>query len=788
MPTVQDWFKAAESGDSQFIRDNCAVFRTATTTDGMTALMIGACCGHVAVVQELCSHEQGRGTGSGKAAIHFGLDSDNWDVVSLMLPYEASVRNAAGDTLLHWAVRVRAKSCIPKLLVQFGPLTNNEGLTAAQLAQNLGYTDLLPLLGTVVPAPTTTMPFPTIPTTTTAPGTQGSVPRFENTIPAPSSSHTTIPQPPMQPVTSYTTASAPAPAFSMSSSSFLPGHIGTRPPGQVVSCDNCSKLTQQNNELSAELNRVKEQNASLLSQYQTAMEAVTSTQNANSSFMAQITEGQATIARLEAELEKQKALVRNSSSESAALMLQMSTSSTHVSSLQNELQLRDEEIKMLRAKVAELEENTAEIIRMTESAINARATVVANQLASQQEERTFLQGRVSHLETENVELVAKLAASQSAVDSLVQSQTAAQEQNTNLLKTITDLNARMAQFSTDNANSSKRIAELEEQVGSKNTEISDLRKQLTMVQSGIIDSIEDCPHSSCAVGNTRASVHDPLEKMRLSGYHGSPGTQHSDISITAPSLAHASITPSDIRLSTSQLVPPTSMAGSYTSTSYLASAADTLASNRPSVNIQDDVQAASTSGAPTKSTTFRDKDGNTALILAAAVGDIGTVISLVPYQEKVTNTMGETALMKAAENGHLEIVYALLDKQVGKATYSGKTALMSAALNGHLDICKLLIPHEAGMSRKDGWTALMSAARNNHLEIVKLLIDHEARRQTKDGTTALIKAIEHGHLDAVKILAPIEMDLTLKGGATALMKCRRTAYPEMYDYLKSLQD
>lgn len=181
------------------------------------------------------------------------------------------------------------------------------------------------------------------------------------------------------------------PVFSVSSPSFSSGPTITSQIGHASLCDNCAKLTRQNNELSAELNRVKEQNASLLSQYQTAMEAVASTQNANSNFMAQITESQSTIARLEAELEKQKALVRSSSSESTALMLQVSTSSTHVNSLQSELHLKDEEIKMLRAKVAELEENTTEIIRMTENAINARATVVANQLASQQEERTFLQ-------------------------------------------------------------------------------------------------------------------------------------------------------------------------------------------------------------------------------------------------------------------------------------------------------------------------------------------------------------------------------------------------------------
>lgn len=785
MPTVQDWFKAAESGDSQFIRANCAVFRTATTTDGMTALMISACCGHIAVVQELCAHEQGCTTGSGKAAIHFGLDSDNWDIVSLMLPYEASVRNAAGDTLLHWAVRVRAKSCIPKLLVQFGLLKNNDGLTAAQLAQNLGYTDLLPLLGTVVPAPVATTPFPAISAASVAPGLQQLVPPcLQTTIPQP------VVQPVAQPVAPFSAATAPTPApvFSVSSPSFSSGPTITGQISHASLCDNCAKLTRQNNELSAELNRVKEQNASLLSQYQTAMEAVASTQNANSNFMAQITESQSTIARLEAELEKQKALVRSSSSESTALMLQVSTSSTHVNSLQSELHLKDEEIKMLRAKVAELEENTTEIIRMTENAINARATVVANQLASQQEERTFLQGRVSRLETENVELVAKLAASQSAVDSLVQSQTAAQEQNTNLLKTITDLNTRMAQFSSDNATSSKRIAELEEQMGSKNIEILELRKQLTMVQSGILDSTEDYPQTSGTTGNVRVSTHDNLEKMCLSGYHGSPGTQRFDSLGTAPSITQSNSTTDGSKLSTSQLLSSTNMPVAPSQVGYAAFAADTSAPSRLLGSLREDAQAVVVDNTLTKSTAFRDKDGNTALILAAAIGDISTVLSLVPYQEKVTNTMGETALMKAAENGHLEVVCALLDKQVGKATYSGKTALMSAALNGHLDVCKLLIPHEAGMSRKDGWTALMSAARNNHLEIVKLLIDHEARRQTKDGTTALIKAIEHGNLDAVKILAPIEMDLTLKGGATALMKCKRATYPEIYDYLRSLQD
>ncbi|EFO62976.1 Protein 21.1 [Giardia lamblia P15] len=780
MPTVQDWFKAAENGDSQFIRANCAVFRTATTTDGMTALMISACCGHIIVVQELCAHEQGCTTGSGKAAIHFGLDSDNWDIVSLMLPYEASIRNTAGDTLLHWAVRVRAKSCIPKLLVQFGPLTNTDGLTAAQLAQNLGYADLLPLLGTTVPALMTAAPFPAVPAAPAAPGLQKFAPPNLQTIP----------QPPIQPVAPASIAAAPipAPVFSVSSSSFLSGPTTTSQASHVSLCDNCTKLSQQNSELSAELNRIKEQNASLLSQYQTAMEAVTSTQSANSSFLTQITESQSTIARLEAELEKQKALVRNSSNESTALMLQVSTSSTHVSSLQSELHLKDEEIKMLKTKVAELEENTTEIIRMTETAINARATVVANQLASQQEERAFLQGRVSRLETENVELVAKLAASQSAVDSLVQSQTAAQEQNTNLLKTITDLNTRMAQFSSDNANSSKRIAELEEQMGSKNTEILELKKQLTMVQSGIIDSVEDYPQPSGTAGSMRVSTHDNIEKMHLSGYHGSPGTQRCDALGPAPSITRPGNITDGIKLNTSQLLSSTNMSTAPSQAGPTMVAVDASVPGGLPGNLREDAQAVVTDNTLTKSTAFRDKDGNTALILAAAIGDISTVISLVPYQEKVTNTMGETALMKAAENGHLEVVCALLDKQVGKATYSGKTALMSAALNGHIDVCRLLIPHEAGMSRKDGWTALMSAARNNHLEIVRLLIDHEARRQTKDGTTALIKAIEHGNLDAVKILAPIEMDLTLKGGATALMKCKRTTYPEIYDYLRSLQD
>ena len=128
------------------------------------------------------------------------------------------------------------------------------------------------------------------------------------------------------------------------------------------------------------------------------------------------------------------------------------------------------------------------------------------------------------------------------------------------------------------------------------------------------------------------------------------------------------------------------------------------------------------------------------LIEAAKNNDtnrINSILNKGKVDINAKNKDGETALMLASSEGHLEMVKLLVENG---ADYTN--ALRLASREGHLEIVKLLIENGANINAKDndGETALMRASYNGHLEVVKYLIENGADVNIKDnyyGITAL---------------------------------------------------
>jgi hypothetical protein len=102
---------------------------------------------------------------------------------------------------------------------------------------------------------------------------------------------------------------------------------------------------------------------------------------------------------------------------------------------------------------------------------------------------------------------------------------------------------------------------------------------------------------------------------------------------------------------------------------------------------------------------IQDKDGNTALILAASNGDneiCGMILSK-GCNVDIQDNNGFTALMWAAKKGHNEICDSLINKgcDVDIQDKYGFTALMWAAWNGHNEICRLLISKGCNVNTKN---------------------------------------------------------------------------------------
>ncbi|MBO4631176.1 MAG: ankyrin repeat domain-containing protein [Lentisphaeria bacterium] len=164
----------------------------------------------------------------------------------------------------------------------------------------------------------------------------------------------------------------------------------------------------------------------------------------------------------------------------------------------------------------------------------------------------------------------------------------------------------------------------------------------------------------------------------------------------------------------------------------------------------------------------RDKDGDMALMSAAALGSVETVKYLVSQGADLNakNENGATVLMYAAGYpGNLETVKYLVGKgadvneKIG-GLFGGTTALMLAArVPGNLETVKYLVGKGADVKARNalGMTALMYAAgKTGNLETVKYLVSRGADLNEKDelsGKTALMHAAEKpGNLETIKYL------------------------------------
>lgn len=174
-----------------------------------------------------------------------------------------------------------------------------------------------------------------------------------------------------------------------------------------------------------------------------------------------------------------------------------------------------------------------------------------------------------------------------------------------------------------------------------------------------------------------------------------------------------------------------------------------------------------------------DSDGITALMRGSDKGDVETVKSLIPLQKgkqalgkvKVGNIsmMNRTALMGATIHGHTDVVNLLVEHEGGLKNDRGGTSLIYAVLTDNINSAKLLLNKEGGLQDNSGWTALMFAAKYNKPVSIHLLLDKEGRKKDNKGWTALMHAAQKNRPECAKLLLEKEVGIKKGNGSTALM-------------------
>jgi uncharacterized protein len=139
-----------------------------------------------------------------------------------------------------------------------------------------------------------------------------------------------------------------------------------------------------------------------------------------------------------------------------------------------------------------------------------------------------------------------------------------------------------------------------------------------------------------------------------------------------------------------------------------------------------------------------DVAGNTPLMVAAAEGQNTAVLRLLLQQDGIKvnlrNKDGYTALTIAAEAGNVAAVRLLLSHSadVCLADKQGFSPVFAAAARGHLRVLTELIQHGADLTAKAdlGFTLLMQAARSNQPHVAVFLLE-KAHQCTQSMTLVL---------------------------------------------------
>jgi uncharacterized protein len=126
-------------------------------------------------------------------------------------------------------------------------------------------------------------------------------------------------------------------------------------------------------------------------------------------------------------------------------------------------------------------------------------------------------------------------------------------------------------------------------------------------------------------------------------------------------------------------------------------------------------------------------DGSTAIMYAAANGDVELVRALIKAgaNVKLANQFGTSALTEAAIIGSAPILEALLKAGADPnfKTPDGETPLMAAARSGKVDAAKALLDAGANINAKESWggqSAIMWAAAQSQADMVKFLASKDA--------------------------------------------------------------
>jgi ankyrin repeat protein len=152
---------------------------------------------------------------------------------------------------------------------------------------------------------------------------------------------------------------------------------------------------------------------------------------------------------------------------------------------------------------------------------------------------------------------------------------------------------------------------------------------------------------------------------------------------------------------------------------------------------------------------YKDKDGNTLMIIAAGYGHWNIVKFILDKGANPNdrNKGGVSLIFIASRYGNLEIVKLLLSKGVDpniKDIY-GQTPIFEASMYKHVDVIKQLLSKPVDLKNDFG---IIIASRVGFLQIVELLLSKGANPNVKNTflDSPLIAASEMGHLNVVKLL------------------------------------